>query len=402
MRASSHEVIVIGGGPSGSCVANLLAQAGIDVVVLERERFPRFHIGESLLPMELAVLERLGVDPDAVPFLRKHGAVFIDERSGRSTRFDFGEGLPGTPGHAHQVERAVFDEQLLRAAARAGAAVHERCEVLEVDLSEAERVRVRARDLERDEPWELEARYLVDASGQRALLARAAKTVEPYRNLGRGAAYRTYTELAPEIVAELHVRGDVIIKVVDEGWMWGIPLISGDLSVGVVKTKGKIEAPLLDSEVAESPLLQRLLVGAEAGPVTLVGNFSYRNTAPKGRRYACVGDAACFLDPVFSSGVAMALAGGERLADILAPALAAGEEHEPELMAPLQAHMELAYEVLKRFIERFYNSSMIDNVLLADRHGDQIFRSGVISLLAADVWRDDNPFQNMLLRARRR
>src|SRR5690606_30651849 len=114
MSAREHEVVVIGGGPAGSSVSNFLARAGVEVVVLERKRFPRFRVGESLLPTDLAVLERLGVDPDGVPFLRKRGAVFIDERSGRSSRFSFDEGLPGTPDHAHQVERAVFDHELLR------------------------------------------------------------------------------------------------------------------------------------------------------------------------------------------------------------------------------------------------------------------------------------------------
>ena len=402
MSAEAHEVIIIGGGPAGSCAANLLAQAGADVLVIERAHFPRFHIGESLLPTELGILERLGVDPDAVPFLRKEGAVFIDEASGRESRFAFAEGLPGTPDHAHQVERAVFDELLLRAAEREGAKAREGLEVVAVDLSDPDQVRVEARELDSDRSLSFTARYLVDASGQKALLARRAKSVSPYKNFGRAAVFRHYEQLAPEIVEELHARGDILVKLIDDGWMWIIPLVSGALSIGLVKATGKVSAELLDEIVAESPMLQRLLAGAEAGEARLIGNFSYRNTEPYGRRYACVGDAACFLDPVFSSGVALAFAGAERLADLLAPALAEGREADPELMAPLGEHMNRAYDAFSRFIERFYHTRMIDNVLLAPRSGDQIYRSGVISLLAADVWRDDNPFQNMLMRARRR
>lgn len=400
MSAREHEVVVIGGGPAGSSVSNFLARAGVEVVVLERERFPRFHVGESLLPTELAVLERLGVDPDGVPFLRKRGAVFIDERSGRSSRFSFDEGLPGTPDHAHQVERAVFDHELMRAAVRVGADVRERWQVVDTRV-EAGGVRVRARELDTDIEHELRARYLIDATGQDAYLARRGKTVEPFKSFGRAAAFRHYRGLKPDILAELHERGDVVIRIIEDGWMWVIPLISGALGVGVVKAKGKVEAAVLDAEIAGSPLIQRLIVGATPTETRLIGNFSYRNTAAYGPRYACIGDAAAFLDPVFSSGVALALAGAEKLAELLPPALREHREDDPELMAPLGLHMSRAYDAFGRFIHRFYNTGLVENVLLAERHTSHEFRSGIISVLAADVWRDDNPFQNMLMNARR-
>jgi flavin-dependent dehydrogenase len=397
---SERDVIIVGGGPAGSCAANLLAQAGVDVVVLERERFPRFHIGESLLPTELAILARLHVDLDSVPFLRKRGAIFVDERNGRRSSFSFDEGLPGTPTHAHQVERSAFDHELLRAAARAGAEVRERCEVEDFELG-PERVLVRARELDGGQAFELRARYFVDATGQHALLARRGKTVEPYQGFGRAAAFRHYRGLRPEINAELHDRGDIIVKIVEEGWMWLIPLVSGDLSVGVVKAKGKVEPAVLEAEIAGSPLIQRLVAGARASEIQMIGNYSYRNTTPHGQRFACIGDARAFLDPVFSSGVALAFAGAERLSEILVPALRERREGEPELMQPLREHMNRGYEAFGRFIHRFYNTGLIQNVLLAERHTSHEFRSGVISVLAADVWRDDNPFQNMLMRAQR-
>ena len=404
MVESLRDVIVVGGGPAGSCAANLLAQAGADVVLLERARFPRFHIGESMLPTSLAIIERLGVDLDTVPFLRKYGASFLDERTGRSARFSFDEALGGSPDHAFQVDRATFDHELLRAAGQAGAELREGHQVLSARLpasSDEDRVVVSVRELDTGREFDIAARYLIDASGQKALLARQNRSIKPYREFGRAAVFRHYQGLAPEINAELHESGDIVLKVMDDGWMWIIPLMTGDLSVGLVKTKGKVEAKLLDAAVADSPHLRRLTAGSTPGPVSMIGNFSYRNTAAKGPRYACVGDAACFLDPVFSSGVGLALLGAERLADLLAPALASGEEAAAELMDPLSTHMERAYDAFYRFIYRFYNTRLLDNVLLLERKSGHPLRSGVISLLAADVWREDNMFQNMLMRSDR-
>ena len=284
--------------------------------------------------------------------------------------------------------------------ARPGPKIRERTQVVDFEVA-ADGVTVELTDLETGARERLRGRYLVDATGQDALLARTHKTVEPYRNFGRAAVFRHYRGLRPEIVAELHEHGDIIVRLIDDGWMWIIPLVTGDISVGVVKTTGKVEAALLEHEVEHSPLLQRLTAGATASEPRVLGNFSYRNTTPYGSRFACIGDASAFIDPVFSSGIALALAGGERLADLLVPALAESREADPELMAPLRDHMNQAYEAFTRFVHRFYHTNLVDNVLLAEQHPSHEFRSGVISVLAADVWRDDNPFQNMLIAARR-
>jgi flavin-dependent dehydrogenase len=214
----NRDVVVVGAGPAGSTVANLLARAGVDVLVLERERFPRFHVGESLLPRDLPLFERLGVDPLRDGFLRKRGAEFIDERTGQSTLFSFEEGLDGTPPYAFQVDRATFDQWLVQAAEREGAQV--RCETTVSDVVIApDRVEIVEAGGERHV-----ARYVVDATGQDSFLARRNRSREPYRDFGKGAVFRRYVGLAPAVVEELCTHGDIKILVLGDGWVWIIPL----------------------------------------------------------------------------------------------------------------------------------------------------------------------------------
>ncbi|MCA8977825.1 MAG: tryptophan 7-halogenase, partial [Planctomycetes bacterium] len=157
----------------------------------------------------------------------------------------------------------------------------------------------------------------------------------------------------------------------------------------------------LDAGLLEVPMVQRLCLGAERLQTRVVGNFSYTNRVPHGARFAAVGDAACFLDPVFSSGVTLALYGAGSLVDVLGPALAAGREAEPELLAEHTAAMDRACATFAGLIERFYNSRLAESMFLTNSLGMEL-RRGVISVLAGDVWRTDNPYQEMLLKARRR
>jgi flavin-dependent dehydrogenase len=324
--------------------------------------------------------------------------VFVDERDGRHMLFSFDEGLPGTPAFAHQVDRASFDHALMRSAVAHGAEVREGHDVVEFELGPAGACLVVEHEGRREQ---LRTRYLVDATGQNALLGRRGRTIAPYHEFGRAAAFRRYPKLAPAIAEELRVRGDIIVRIIEDGWMWIIPLAGDELSIGVVKIKGKLDPSVLEQEIAGSPLIQRLIAGAdEPLAIEMIGNFSYKNTRSHGECFACIGDAGCFLDPVFSSGVTLALVSAERMAELLIPALREGRAHEPDLMQPLLDHMERAYQTFGRFIHRFYNSRLIDNILLT-RYFNPQYRQGVISVLAADVWRDDNPFQDMLLDARR-
>jgi flavin-dependent dehydrogenase len=390
----SFEVLVIGGGPAGSTVANLLAQHGRSVVLIEKDTFPRFHIGESLLPCGLPIFGRLGVDLGEA-HLRKRGAEFIDESTGERAVYDFAEALPGGTPFAFQVERSVFDEQLLRAAGRAGATIHEDECVKRCDFDD------NGATVQTDR-GQYRVRYVIDATGQDALMCNANRSRESIPGFGKAAVFCHFEGLRPERVAELSATGNIKILMLDQGWAWLIPLSRGALSVGIVSRKTPFRAEWLDELIASSPAIQHLTEGAKhRTEARIIRNFSYRNRQPYGARWVCIGDAGCFLDPVFSSGVSLAVISGERAADLLAPALADNSEAQPNLMRTLYEQMSRAYESVGSLIHSFYHTRIVHNLFFVARPDPEV-KAGLTSILAGDVFRDDNRFQNMLLNSRRR
>lgn len=392
MSEFNADVIVIGAGPGGSTSAALLAGRGVDVLVLERDEFPRFHIGESLLPSGLNVHELLGLSPDEDAFVYKRGARFVCESTNRSADFDFGEALPGCPAHAWHVERARFDTLIRDRARAAGARVEHGVSVLDVAF-ESDCVRVTT------DQGELRARFLIDASGQKRFLARKMKTVEPFREFGKAAVFTHFADLSDDALEAIGEGNDIRIVMVEDGWVWMIPLPGRRLSLGIVSKRQGIRTEWLDEYLTRSPMARRWTAGAVRGETRVESNFSFKNTAPYGSRYACVGDAACFLDPVFSSGVSLAMNGATLLVDALVPALESGDEGRADLLVPLRTEMSRAYDTFAAFIHRFYNRRIVENLFFG-APPDGSMRSAVISVLAGDVWREDNPFQDMLLRSR--
>jgi flavin-dependent dehydrogenase len=387
------DVVVVGGGPAGSATAAFLGRQGHRVVLLEKERFPRFHIGESLLPMALPVLEALDIDLAAGGHQFKSGASFRDETTGQLGSYPFKFGLEGPPRHAYHVDRSVFDLEILNAARAAGVEVREGVAVSNIEVG--------------DDGVALEtsgggvrARFLVDASGQKALMARKLRSVTPLQYLGRAAAFFHYEGLSDAAWGEIQPDGNIEILRVDGGWAWIIPLEGRRISVGVVSRQGRMTPQDVRDLVHGSPLLRRWTDGAQQSEPQLIGDYSFVNSQPHGARYACVGDAASFLDPVFSSGVTLALIGAQNLAQSLGPALAGGNESDPTLMDPLGQRMKVAYRAFYSLIYRFYHTAIMDNLFMADA-SNPIYRAGLISVLAGDVWRTDNPFQDMLMASTR-
>jgi flavin-dependent dehydrogenase len=240
------------------------------------------------------------------------------------------------------------------------------------------------------------ARFLIDATGQDALLARAHRTVQPLKGFGCVAVFRHYDGLQPAIYDELIATGNIKVLMVPDGWMWLIPLAGRRLSVGIVSRNAVSSPETLASAIAASPLTQRLIAGAAATEPRIIRNFSYRNSRSYGPRWGCAGDASCFLDPVFSSGVSLAMLSAESVAGRLSAALRAGTEDDPDLLAAHAQKMEVGYRTFSAVIYRFYHAELVQRLFFQRTEGEPL-RPGITTVLGGDFWRDDNPFQQMLL-----
>ena len=392
MAAANYDVIVAGSGPAGSTAATLLAQQGHNVLIIERGQHPRFHIGESMLPLSTPVFDRLGIEWDRHNYLHKYGAEFIDEKRGKQVRFCLnGQYQP------YQVERAPFDQMLATNAVHHGARLQQQESVRAVAI-DVDSVRL---NTDREQ---YRSRYLIDATGRSTFMGRKQAGIERIENLGRFALYTHYRHANSAAARNMYVSGDIKILMMDIGWIWIIPLIGERLSVGLVVQQSMDESSrgtaLYERYIKASPLLTELLAGAEQETaVRAEADFSYANSQRHGQRYACCGDAAGFLDPIFSSGVFLAVTSAEKVADRLHPALAAGTEGDPMLHASDDDHYNLAFRSMRLFVERFYRYDMVNQLFFeADR--SETVKNDIAALLSGDLWRGNNEFQRMLLEGR--
>jgi flavin-dependent dehydrogenase len=385
------EVVVMGGGPAGSTAATLLTQLGRKVILLEKSHHPRFHIGESLLPMNLPLFERLGVlDKVRAMGVFKPGADFEADNERGYNSFAFGRAIGNSPPHAYQVWRQAFDKMLFDHARATGADAREGHEVVTVEQVDSRRSTVEVR---RDDgpSYRITARYVVDATGRDTFLS-SKKRLRRKNNEHQSAAIFGHfrgAELRPGEDA-----GNISIYRFDHGWMWMIPLPNGVMSIGAVcrpaylkQRKGRTVDFLLDTLALNEGVRKRIehaeLIGDE---VRVTGNYSYDSTRMGGPGWVMVGDAFAFLDPVFSSGVYLAMSGAEQAARLVDTAL-----REPRLEATLQRKLEKRQRSgmarFAFFIYRF-NGPIMGRIFRQPRNVWQI-EQGVISMLAGDLF--DSP-----------
>jgi flavin-dependent dehydrogenase len=382
------DVAVIGGGPGGSTAAALLARRGYKVIALEKAHHPRFHIGESLLPMNLPVFERLGVlDKVRALGVFKPGADFeADNERGYNT-YAFARAIGQSPPHAYQVWRQDFDQMLYQHARESGADAREGHEVIQV---EQRGPRENWLDVKTDDgrSYRIQARYVVDASGRDALLS-AKKKLRRKNDQHQSAAIFGHFRGAERRVGE--DAGNISIYSFEHGWMWMIPLPDGVMSVGAVcrpdylkQRKGRTLAFLFDT-LKLSPALWARLQHAELidDEARVTGNYSYDSSCMGGPGWILVGDAFAFLDPVFSSGVYLAMSGAEQAVEVVDQALRE-PRRETMLQRKLEKRQRAAMARFSFFIYRF-NGPVMQQMFRQPRNTWQL-EQGVISMLAGDLF----------------
>ena len=393
------EVLVMGGGPAGSTAATLLTRLGRKVILLEKEHHPRFHIGESLLPMNLPVFERLGVlEKVRAMGVFKPGADFeADNESGYNT-FAFKRAIGNSPPHAYQVWRQDFDEMLFDHAQSTGADAREGHEVIAVEQVDSRRSHVEVR-IDDGRCYRITAQYVVDATGRDTFLS-AKKRLRRKNSEHQSAAIFGHFRGAEPRPGE--DAGNISIYRFDHGWIWMIPLPNGVMSIGAVcrpaylkQRKGKtvdfLWETLRRSEGTRRRIEHAELIGDE---VRVTGNYSYDSTRMGGPGWVMIGDAFAFLDPVFSSGVYLAMTGAEQAASVVDAALRE-PRRETTLLRKLERRQRAGMARFSFFIYRF-NGPIMDRIFRSPRNVWQI-EQGVISMLAGDLF--DSPKVVRKLRA---
>jgi flavin-dependent dehydrogenase len=388
MERRDCDVLVIGGGPAGSTVAPLLAEKGYKVVMLEKARHPRFHIGESLLPANLPLFERMGIADEVRAIgMVKPGAEFVSPHHEHSQVFDFGDAWDKSMPYAYQVKRSEFDTILIRNAERKGVEVHEDCKAKAVDFQPDNSAVIRAQHADgREVEWK--ARFVVDASGRDTFLANRFQIKHRNPKHNSSAIYGHFSHAKRH---EGQAEGNITIFWFEHGWFWFIPMMNDTTSIGMVtwpyymKTIGdrSLQQFLMDGIAMCPALTERLKDAKLETKVEATGNFSYVSERNHGSNYLLLGDAYAFIDPVFSSGVLLAMNSGVIGAEAIDTCLK-NPARAPAALKRFDALMKHGPKEFSWFIYRVTNPIMRDFFM----YPKNIFRvkEALLSVLAGDIF----------------
>lgn len=388
----SVDVAVIGGGPAGSTMASLVAREGWSVALLEKDRHPRFHIGESLLPHNMKIFRRLGVENRLAEIgVFKPGADFTaDEPEEHCQEIRFADALdvPSGCDHAYQVLRSEFDGMLFRQAARSGAQVFTDARVKEATFDGPDPVLSVHHD---GRHHQLRTRFVVDASGRDTFLARKFGLQERNREHATAALYGHFRQVPRR---EGNAAGNISIYWFRHGWIWMIPLPGEIMSIGAVcdpeylaGRRGDVERFFRETIQLNPHAWRRMADGRPVSPITATGNYSYSARRLCGRRWLLAGDAGVFVDPVFSSGVFFGMYSAECGVEVVLAELAANRAAARKARRRFRRRVNRGVRELSWFIYRFPAPGM--RYLFLNPRNFLGLKQAVISVLAGDV--HDNP-----------
>jgi len=393
MNTNKFDVIVMGGGPAGSSVAGILAREGRQVILFEKEIFPRHHIGESLMTDTYWTFRRLGLleKLKESPFVRKYSVQFANAAGKESRPFYFFEAVHHESAVTWQVTRAQFDHLLIDHAAEQGAVVHQGVLVKQV-LFEGDRavgVEVQMQDGTREKFF---ANVVVDATGQTAMLSNKFRWRVRDPKLKKAVLYSYFKGAHRE--PDLNGGATLVLRTEpgSGGWFWYIPLENDITSVGIVadpeyllKNRGQDLAKIFHEEVEKcEPCRKRVAEGTRVDKIYSILDYSYRSKQNAGNGFILIGDAYGFLDPIYSSGVLLALKMAELAADAIHDAFN-HDDFSAERLGQYQTKLDRGIESMRKLVYAFYNDDFSFAGFLRKYPGERVH---IINLLIGDVFKE--------------
>ena len=384
------DVAVIGAGPGGTASACYLAREGLKVVVFERETFPRFRIGESLLPHNMPIFEELGVAEEMEKrFIRKYGAHFADRTGYRRSRYPFATAIDKSYPYAYEVERAEFDQVLLDRAKEDGAITYMDWTVREVLFDGDQAVGLKAVNNDTGEQLTVNCPMIVDASGHSSLINRT-KGYKHKSVLRTRAAFFSHFEDAYREQGEQ--EGDIQIVAFRYGWFWMIPFKGNTTSIGAVVNERFLAERAKDEDaeasmwraINDTPFVaNRVKSARQKWPARTIGNYSYGSSSYAGDGYVAIGDAGAFLDPVFSSGVFLTMKSAQLASQGILKAFET-KDFSRRHFASYEKRVRAGQKIFLRFIQGWYDPAFLDLFFFPTNFMG--IRTAIVTVLAADLF----------------